>query len=50
MSINKDVIDIIKSVFPDREYEFNGCNVLLHFKYLDRLYKSISEYFNQYQK
>ena len=50
MSINKDVIDIIKSVVPDDEYEFNGCNVSLHVKYLDRLYKSISDYFDQYQK
>ena len=50
MSINKDVIDIIKSVVPDGEYEFNGCNVTLHVKYLDRLYKSISDYFDQYQK
>ena len=50
MSVNKDVKNIIQNIIPDGEYEMNGCDIKLHIKYLDRLYESITEYFNQFQK
>ena len=50
MSVNKDIKEIIASIVPDGEYEIHNCDVTLHNKYLDRLYESITEYFNRFQK
>ena len=50
MSVNKDIKEIVKNIIPAGEYEMTGCDIRLHVKFLDRLYESISEYFNQFQK
>ena len=48
MSVNKDIKEIVKNIIPAGEYEMTGCDIRLHVKFLDRLYESISEYFNQF--
>ena len=50
MSVNKDIKEIVKNIIPAGEYEMTGCDIRLHVKFLDRLYESFSEYFNQFQK
>ena len=50
MSVNKDIKEIVKNIIPAGEYEMTGCDIRLHVQFLDRLYESFSEYFNQFQK
>ncbi|KAK8840669.1 hypothetical protein M9Y10_030444 [Tritrichomonas musculus] len=50
MSVNKDIKEIVKNIIPAGEYEMTGCDIRLHVKFLDRLYESFSEYFDEFQK
>ena len=49
MSVNKDIIDIIKSIVPAGEYSIKNCDATVGNRYLPKLHEAISEYFDQFQ-
>ena len=49
MSVNKDIIDIIKTIVPAGEYSIKNCDVTVGNRYLSKLNEAINTYFNQFQ-
>ncbi|KAK8893772.1 hypothetical protein M9Y10_022201 [Tritrichomonas musculus] len=50
MTPNEDIKDLVRRTLPGSEYDIDGSTILTYKEHLPKLYKLISEYFNEFQK
>ena len=49
MTPNEDIKEIVKKEFPGKDFEIDGCCILIQTQHLPKLQQLITKYFDDYQ-